>query len=160
MNFYKIFIIYFFIIFSINAKNICSTQEKIYADKGLAKITLQLPERQKIPIEIKIHTPSHLLIGTDFPVVEATDLLDISTITNEEGLYDFELVFPIRGTYKIEIKDLGANQIYLCNLEVYEHPQELKNFYVLVTNLFIVGFISGIIIFQTNKNKIQIETLY
>jgi len=47
MNFYKIFIIYFFIIFSINAKNICSTQEKIYADKGLAKITLQLPERQK-----------------------------------------------------------------------------------------------------------------
>jgi len=93
-------------------------------------------------------------------VVEGTDLLDISTITNEEGLYDFELVFPIRGTYNIEIKDLGANQIYLCNLEVYEHPQEVKNFYVLVTILFIVGFISGIIIFQTNKNKIQIETLY
>jgi len=160
MKFYNIFIFYFLIIFSINAKNICSTQEKIYADKGLAKITIQLPEKQKMPIEIKIHTPSHILIGTDFPVVEGTELLDISTITNDEGRYDFELVFPIRGTYNIEIKDLATNQIYQCNLEVYEHFQEVKNFYILVTILFIVGFISGMIIFQTNKKKIQIETLY
>ncbi len=160
MKFYNTFIVYFLIILSINAKNICSTQEKIYADKGLAKITIQLPEKQKIPIEIKIHTPLHILIGTDFPVVEDTDFLDISTITNDEGRYDFELVFPIRGIYNIEIKDFKSDHVYLCNIEVFEHPEEVKNFYVLVIILFIVGFISGMIIFQTNKKKIQIETLY
>jgi hypothetical protein len=143
----------------LGANQICSYNGPIYADRDLANVAIQLPEKNSKNIHIKIFTPSYWFIGTDFPVVEGTEFLDVTTITNQEGVYNFQIVFPIRGTYKMEITDLSSNQTYLCNLVIYEHPSEIKNFIILLSILFIVGFISGVFIFLTNEKKSYLDQM-
>ncbi|GIX43499.1 MAG: hypothetical protein KatS3mg129_3232 [Leptospiraceae bacterium] len=154
-----ILIVFLLVNMNVYALEICTIKDTIYADKNLANISIALPEQQSTPIDIKIHAPSFLFIGTDFPVVEGTDLLSFSVSTNQKGVYNFELVFPIRGIYTMEIINKNLNRSYFCNIEVLEHPTEIKNFYTLLILLFGVGFLSGIFIFITNIKKYDLYTL-
>jgi len=77
--------------------------QAILPDETFATTTLEVRDENGVPLDglVWVHLrtpPAPRLLGTDFPYVEDTLLLDIPAQARD-GRIELGLVYPIRGTY-------------------------------------------------------------
>lgn len=126
-------------------------------DVDLAQVTLCVrlhgTPLQRGQIQVRVTAPSRsTLLSTDFPIVEGTDLLRL-TSDLRDGTFTFAYLFPIRGTY---IFDLTITPVpggpdfapahQRQTLRLRENPAEVRNALLLIMALFILGGIAGVVL--------------
>jgi hypothetical protein len=130
-------------------------REHIRPDGETAQVTLT-PRLRGIPLtggQLTLHLtapPRSTVLSTDFPHVEGTPLLAFTSLLSEDGTVTFDYVFPIRGVYTIDL-DLapvpGGPAFrplrFRKTLEIAEAPEEVRNAWLLVGGLFVLGFLVG-----------------
>jgi hypothetical protein len=106
-------------------------------------------ERKPIPegrVRVRLQAPdSNWPLSTDLPAVEGKRLIDIELVV-ADGTADWEYLFPIRGTYRLEVTTLdakGERGQKIFRLAVKE--SRLKLFYLasFIVGLFFLGFCMG-----------------
>jgi hypothetical protein len=107
---------------------------------------------QNSQIHLKITTPSHNpWLTTDFPIVEETELLDI-TASAPQGKLQLQQMLPIRGNYQIqvEVTPTKVNQFtpfqQTRTLPVRENWVKYRNFGILAAILLAAGLGGGLVI--------------
>ncbi|MBR8832452.1 MAG: hypothetical protein Cpurp_14850 [Chlorogloea purpurea SAG 13.99] len=108
-------------------------------------------------IDLTILTPSKTpWFTTDFPIVEGTKLLEISSLA-PSGKLKLEQTLPIRGTYQLLVKVTpdSSNSFtpfqQKLKLSVPENGIKYRNFAILATILLIIGLIGGSVIGRGQK---------
>ena len=114
---------------------------------------------QNAQIHLQITTPPHNpWLTTDFPIVEGTELLDM-TASAPQGKFQFQQMLPIRGDYKlkVEVTPTETNQFVpfqqTLTLPVRENWVKYRNFGILAAILLAAGLGGGLII--GGQQKIQ-----
>jgi hypothetical protein len=107
---------------------------------------------QDAQFHLKVLTPQPTpWFTTDFPIVEGTQLLDI-TGAAPAGEFQMQQVFPIRGNYQVQVDvtptvaGAFAPIQQTLNLNVPENPLKLAYFPVLLVMLLTIGFGGGWVI--------------
>ena len=107
---------------------------------------------QKARIHLRITTPPHNpWLTTDFPIVEGTELLDMTT-SAPQGNLQFQQMLPIRGDYRIqvEVTPTETNQFapfqQNLTLPVRENWVKYRNFGILAVLLLAAGLGGGLVI--------------
>jgi hypothetical protein len=90
-------------------------------------------------------------LATGFPRVEGTPLLALDSALNERSV-TVQYVFPIRGTYTfdVELTPVSGGPVFpptrvRKTLHIYEHPAVVRNAWLLMMGLFLLGGITGIL---------------
>ncbi|MBD2103546.1 hypothetical protein [Leptolyngbya sp. FACHB-261] len=117
-------------------------------------LTLQLRDAagQPLPkakVHLQLFAPSHNpWFSTDFPVVEGTQLLELTAET-ERGELQLQQMLPIRGNYRLAVEvlpvdtDAFAPIAQTLTLRVSEHSNKYRNFAILAVMLWLVGLGGG-----------------
>lgn len=94
--------------------------------------------------------PRSTLLTTDFPHVEGTTLLDLDSDVAPDGTWSFQYIFPIRGVYTLALHVTpvpggpGLQPTTLTKtVAVAENPEEVRNAWLFVAGLFLLGGIAG-----------------
>jgi hypothetical protein len=106
--------------------------------QGHVKVQLTAPPRTKV-------------LATGFPRVEGTALLALDSELRD-GTFTLQYLFPIRGTYTLDL-DLapvpGGPAFLPTSLRqtvrIYENPVVIRNAWLLIIGLFVLGGITGVI---------------
>ncbi len=101
-------------------------------------------------LQVQIAAPARpAILSTDFPIVEGTRLMSLASDLHE-GTYDFSYLFPIRGTYAVDltVSPVPGGPTFPVTtlhqtLQLRENPAEVRNVWFLVLGLFILGGIFG-----------------
>lgn len=95
--------------------------------------------------------PSPSILSTDFPIVEGTPLLALASDL-QAGAWSFDYLFPIRGTYTFDLTVspvLGGPTFPVTTwrqtLHLAENPAEVRNIWLLVVGLFLLGGVAGVL---------------
>jgi hypothetical protein len=127
---------------------------EVIPDDTVVKFQLQAIGTEEQPLtdanlKVRILTPAKTpWFSSDFPIVEATELLELEAIA-PQGNLEFEQVLPIRGNYTVEVavnpKVTGAFEAFNRSLTVIvpENPVKYRNLAILAIILLGVGFGSG-----------------
>jgi hypothetical protein len=80
--------------------------ETIRPDNDMAQVTLAVQQDgqpvQQGQLQVKVTAPPHpRLLSTDFPIVEATTLLDLASEL-QDGKFSFDYLFTLSGVYSFE----------------------------------------------------------
>src|SRR5215467_23901 len=130
--------------------------EHIRPNTDLARVTLTALLHGKPLDQGQMHVqllapPQTLVLSTGFPRVEGTPLLALDTALNH-GSLTLQYLFPIRGTYTfdVEITPVPGGPVFAPTsvrqtIRIYEHPVVLRNAWLLIVGLFLLGGITGII---------------
>jgi len=138
--------------------------ETIRPDHDMARVTLAVQhDGQPLThgrVQVKVTAPPQpKLLSTDFPVVEATTLLDL-TSDLRDGTFSFDYLFPIRGAYTFDV-DLqpvaGAPEFTPATVQkswqIHESPVEIRNVWLLVLGLFFLGGVFGLVLARSAHAK-------
>ncbi|MEB3338165.1 MAG: hypothetical protein VKJ46_11925 [Leptolyngbyaceae bacterium] len=100
-------------------------------------------------IDLQVFTPpQNPWFPTDFPIVEGTQLLELTALA-PTGKLQFQQMLPIRGTYQVraQVSPVGANAFspfqQTLTLSVAEHPIKYRNFAILMVLLLTAGVGGG-----------------
>lgn len=128
----------------------------IRPDIDLVRVTLHVwlhgAPLQRGHLQVKLTAPPRAaLLSTDFPMVEGTDLLVLASHV-QDGALTFAYLFPIRGTYTFELAitpvpggpDFAPTSLRRT-LQLRENPAEVRNAWLLIVVLFVLGGISGVV---------------
>ena len=130
--------------------------EHIRPNTDLARVTLTALLHGKPLDQGQMHVqllapPRTLVLSTGFPRVEGTPLLALDTALNH-GSLTLQYLFPIRGTYTfdVEITPVPGGPVFAPTsvrqtLRIYEHPVVLRNAWLLIAGLFVLGGVTGVI---------------
>jgi hypothetical protein len=106
-----------------------------------------------------IAPPKPKLLSTDFPVVEATTLLDL-TSDLRDGTFSFDYLFPIRGVYTFDVAlqpVAGAPEFTPATVQqswqLHESPVEIRNVWLLFLGLFCLGGVFGLVLSRSAHAK-------
>lgn len=99
-------------------------------------------------------------VSSDIPAVEGTKLQQ-STFLATTGRLEMETVYPIRGTYKFEVRAApgpGSPTQFgpvakTFEVSVRENPEEPPKFWLLAGGLLVLGLVSGIILGAANRTQ-------
>lgn len=127
--------------------------QAIIPDETFTTTTLDLRDAEGNPIEglVWLHLAAPQpprLLGTDFPYVEGSQLLDIPALA-QNGRVEVGLVYPIRGAYTFDVEAQlpnGDRQHARATLTIGENPAERRNFLALLGGLLGVGLAAGLLI--------------
>ncbi|WP_089939024.1 hypothetical protein, partial [Candidatus Entotheonella palauensis] len=111
-------------------------------------------------IQVKVTAPPRpSLLSTDFPVVEATTLLELASDLRD-GTFSFDYLFPIRGAYTFDVAlqpVAGSPQFAPTTIQtswqLRENPAEIRNVWLLVLGLFILGGVFGLVLARSAQAK-------
>jgi hypothetical protein len=136
-------------------------REQIHPDRDAARVTLTaLLHGTPLPGgQLTLHLtapPRSTVLSTDFPHVEGTPLLAFTTRLPQDGTITFDYVFPIRGVYTVDL-DLapvpGGPAFRPTSLHktfaIAEAPEEVRNAWLLVSGLFVLGLLVGRVFART-----------
>jgi hypothetical protein len=136
--------------------DLVSTPPHLRPDTDLAQVTLHVRRHgqplQSGQIQVKVTAPPRpALFSTDFPMVEGTDLLWL-TSELQDGTFTFAYLFPIRGTYTFALTitpvpggpDFAPTSRRLT-LQLRENPAEVRNAWLLGLILFALGGLAGVV---------------
>jgi len=138
--------------------------ETIRPDNDMAQVTLDVQQDgqpiQQGQLQVKVTAPPHpKLFSTDFPIVEATTLLELASELRD-GKFSFDYLFPIRGiyTFDIALKPLaGSTQFAPTTIHVpwqlHENPVEIRNVWLFVIGLFILGGVFVVLMTRSAQAK-------
>jgi hypothetical protein len=94
--------------------------------------------------------PKPSLLSTDFPIVEGTSLFTLASDLRA-GTWTFDYLFPIRGTYSFDLKvsPVSGGPAFPVTtlhktLHLPENPAEVRNIWLLVVGLFLLGGVGGV----------------
>lgn len=112
---------------------------------------------QNARIHLQITTPPHNpWLTTDFPIVEGTELLNM-TASAPQGKLQLQQMLPIRGNYqlKVEVTPTETNQFVpfqqTLTLPVRENWVKYRNFGILAAILLAAGLGGGLVIGSQQK---------
>ncbi len=136
--------------------------DAIRPDYDVARVTLAV-ERDGQPLthghlQVKVTAPPQpKLLSTDFPVVEATTLLELASEL-KDGTFSFDYLFPIRGEYTFDVAlqpIAGASEFAPTSVQtpwqLYESPAEVRNVWLLVVGLFGLGGVLGLVLARSAR---------
>ena len=138
--------------------------EAIRPDYDMAQVTLTAQDNgQPVKhgrIQVKVTAPPHpKLLSTDFPLVEATPLLELASDL-KDGAFSFDYLFPIRGAYTFDIvlqPIAGLSAFAPAAMQqswiLHENPVEIRNVWLLVAGLFILGGVFGLMMARSAQAK-------
>lgn len=129
--------------------------EQIGPDETLVRTTLRVVDAggQAVPnarLKLRLEAPpGQPLISTDFPLVERTTLLAYEG-TLPDGVWQFDYVYPIRGTYSFEVAagtDPGSYAVRdTLKLRLRENRREVLNLVIFLGGLLGFGLVTGVIV--------------
>lgn len=136
----------------------------IRPDTEMARVTLAA-QRDGQPlshghVQVKVTAPPHRrLFSTDFPVVEATTLLELASDLRD-GTFAFDYLFPIRGVYTFDVAlspvsgaPSTAPTTVQTSLQLHENPAEIRHAWLLMLGLFILGGVFGLVLARSAAAK-------
>lgn len=138
--------------------------ETIRPDNDMAQVTLAVQQDgqpvQQGQLQVKVTAPPHpRLLSTDFPIVEATTLLDLASEL-QDGKFSFDYLFPIRGVYTFDIalKPVAGSALFAPTTihmpwQLHENPAEIRNIWLVAIGLFIFGGIFGVFMARSAQAK-------
>jgi hypothetical protein len=138
--------------------------ETIRPDHDMARVTVAVQhDGQPLHqgrIQVKVMAPPHpSLLSTDFPIVEATTLLELVSDLRD-GTFSFDYLFPIRGQYTFDVAlqpAAGATPFAPTAIQlpwqIHESPSEIRNAWLLVVGLFVLGGVFGVILSRSAQAK-------
>ena len=138
--------------------------EAIRPDHDMAQVTLAAQDNgQPVKhgrIQVKVTAPPHpKLLSTDFPLVEATSLLEL-TSDLKDGAFSFDYLFPIRGAYQFDVAlepIAGLSKFAPTSIQtswsLNENPLEIRNVWLLIAGLFILGGVFGLMMARSAQAK-------
>jgi len=95
--------------------------------------------------------PRSTVLTTDFPRVEGTTLLQLTSNLREDGTFFWQYLFPIRGlyTFDVNIAPVPGGPVFRPTrfhktIRLYENPAEVRHAWLLLSGLFVLGAIVGI----------------
>jgi hypothetical protein len=116
--------------------------------------TADLEHTRAVRLRILLTAPEPgWLFSTDFPRVEGRRLLDMET-TSGNGRAEWEYVFPIRGTYRLEVEAVlasGDRMQETFHIPVKEQEQKYLYLGIVIGALFLFGFVAGRILTASSK---------
>jgi hypothetical protein len=130
--------------------------ERIRPNTDLARLTLTALLHGTPVTQGHMHVqltapPRTPVVSTGFPRVEGTPLLALDSALNQ-GSLTLQYVFPIRGTYTfdVELTPVSGGPVFpptrvRKTVRIYEHPAVVRNAWLLMLGLFLLGGITGII---------------
>ena len=130
--------------------------QQIRPDTDYARVTLQVLQRgQPLSaghVDVTITAPDRTSwISTDFPMVEGTPLLSLASDL-QDGTLTFDYLFPIRGTYQVDttVSPVPSGPEFPTTtlqqtLQLRENPAEVRNVWILIGGLFLLGGIGGML---------------
>ena len=130
--------------------------EHIRPNTDLARVTLTAWHHGKPLDQGQMHVqliapPRTQFLSTGFPRVEGTPLLALDSALNN-GSLTLQYLFPIRGTYtfEVEITPVPGGSVFQPTsvrktIHIYENPAVVRNAWLLIVGLFLLGGITGII---------------
>lgn len=131
--------------------------DRVVPFQDVVKLTLEAVQEDGQPLEnvrlqVQVDTPAATpWLTTDFPIVEGTTLLDLTTIA-PQGRFQFEQVLPIRGAYSLQVEVSpqvpGTFEPFQETLtfSVPENPEKYRNLAILLAVLLGAGFTGGWVI--------------
>ncbi len=143
--------------------------QTIRPDTDIARVTLAV-QRDGQPlshghVEVQVTAPPRpTFLSTDFPMVEGTTLLALASDLRD-GAFAFDYVFPIRGAYTFDVTLQpveGALHFAPTTLrksfQLRENPAEVRNVWILVLGLFLLGGFFGLVLARsaTAKSALQL----
>lgn len=94
--------------------------------------------------------PRSKLLSTDFPHVEGSSLLALTSDLAPDGTFTFQYVFPIRGVYTLalHLEPTPEGTVFrstdlATTLQLAENPAEVRHAWLLVLGLFGLGLVVG-----------------
>lgn len=139
--------------------------DTIRPDHDMAQVTLAVQhDGQPLThghVQVKVTAPPHpRLLSTDFPIVEATTLLELASDLQPNGTFSFDYLFPIRGVYTFHVAlqpVAGSTQFAPTAVQtpwrIHENPSEIRNAWLLVLGLFLLGGVFGLILARSARAK-------
>jgi hypothetical protein len=130
--------------------------ERIRPNTDLARVTLTVLLHGKPlgqgHVKVQLTAPPRTkILATGFPRVEGTPLLTLDSELTD-GHLTLQYLFPIRGTYTfdLEIAPVPGGPAFpptslRKTIRIYENPVVRRNAWLLITGLFILGGITGVI---------------
>jgi hypothetical protein len=111
-------------------------------------------------IQVKVTAPPPpRLLSTDFPMVENTTLFELASDLRD-GTFSFDYLFPIRGVYTFDVAlqpVAGSAQFPPTTLQLpwqlRENPSEIRNVWLLVVGLFLLGGVFGLMLARSARAK-------
>ncbi|WP_143301557.1 hypothetical protein, partial [Candidatus Entotheonella palauensis] len=138
--------------------------QTIRPDADVARVTLAV-QRDGQPlshgrIQVKVTAPPRpSWLSADFPVVEATTLLDLASDL-QDGAFSFDYLFPIRGAYTFDVAlqpVADSPQFDPVTIQqswqLHENPAEIRNVWLLVLGLFMLGGVFGLVLARSAQAK-------
>lgn len=138
--------------------------DAIRPDYDIARVTLAVQhDGQPLNhgrVQVKVTAPpSPKLLSTDFPVVEDTALLELSSDLRD-GTFSFDYLFPIRGVYTFDVAlQPVAGSIPFAPTTIQmpwqlrENPSEIRNVWLMVLGLFLLGGVFGLMLARSARAK-------
>ena len=138
--------------------------DTIRPDHDMAQVTLAVQhDGQPLHqgrVQVKVMAPPHpRLLSTDFPIVEATTLLELASDLRD-GKFSFDYLFPIRGqyTFDVALQPVAGSTAFAPTAmqmpwQIHETPSEIRNAWFLVVGLFILGGVFGVILARSAQAK-------
>lgn len=134
---------------------------EIVPDKDMVEMMFDVSHdghpAEDVQLSYRVYTPKETFwFGTDFPVVEGTQLLS-GSVPLPDGHQTISMILPIRGEYRVKVTargDEGAT-VESFHFNVPENPQEKINLSIFLLVLFFIGGIGGFIFSKTTPNNIS-----
>lgn len=134
---------------------------KIGPDSSFVKTRINVVDASGKPVPniyLKFHLDAprkNQLISTDFPIVESTRLMAYEGVL-PEGTYEFEYIYPIRGTYGFFV-EAGMNKSDISiknklNFSISENAGEKVNFIIFISLLLVLGIVTGVIAGKSRRS--------
>jgi len=114
----------------------------------LVDITVTVGGGIEGPVDLSVRLwapPGGSVFTTDFPLVEGTQLIQMN-VQLPKGRLDWSYVFPIRGTYRLELEAVDAAGHSLertVAIEVHEHWTKWFFLIAFFVGLFALGVVAG-----------------
>lgn len=121
----------------------------IVPDKDMVELMFEVNHGSEVAHDVDLSyrvyaPPKNFWFGTDFPVVEGTQLLS-GTVHLPNGSQVISMILPIRGDYRVKATARGpkGTTTESMGFSVSENPQEVVNLSVFLVILFLIGGVGG-----------------
>lgn len=110
------------------------------------KVAVASEARGAVDLSFRLLAPRREgMFTTDFPLVEGTELIDIA-VRVPDGKLDWSYAFPIRGTYRLELKAVDADGLAVERTVLLKVSEDWTKWVFLLVFLvlcFILGAVAG-----------------